>query len=429
MSNHLAIATVTAALQKTLQASVQNHVEGARVTTVSPSEVSRGTPETGVNIFMYQVITNPALHNIDSIPMRAKNNAIKRQAALDLYYMLSFYGNNTELTPQRLLGSVVRTLNDRRVMTKEMIRDACQDTTFSFLRESDLADQVQQINIMPLDLNLEDLSKTWSVFFQTPYILSVAYKSLVVLLESEEVSERALPVRDRRSGGTSPFRTRPTIERVVAQAGRTAPILAESTLLIQGRQLKGTQATRVRIGGEEFLPVEVSSTQVMLDLAEISPTALRAGVQSLQIVHPPALAGVNDSPGYQGMVSAAAPFVLRPKVTAVAVIETDETDEGLWNATVSVEVNLMVGAEQKVVLAINQWRSDLSADDQPVNYLFDAPRRQDASQRLSISLLAVQAGEYIVRLLVDDAESQLEIDDDENSATYQWYVGPRISIA
>ncbi|MEM9483480.1 MAG: DUF4255 domain-containing protein, partial [Cyanobacteria bacterium P01_F01_bin.116] len=168
MSNHLAIATVTATLQKTLQATVQTEVEGARITTVSPSEIGKGTPETGVNIFMYQVITNPALHNMDATLARSRGAPVKRQAALDLYYMLSFYGNNNELVPQRLLGSAVRTLNDKRVISQDMIRAACTDSTFSFLASSDLANQLQHINLLPLDLNLEDLSKTWSAFGKTP---------------------------------------------------------------------------------------------------------------------------------------------------------------------------------------------------------------------------------------------------------------------
>jgi hypothetical protein len=40
----------------------------------------------------------------------------------------------------------------------------------------------------------------------------------------------------------------------------------------------------------------------------------------------------------------------------------------------------------------------------------------------------VKVGEYLVRLLVDGAESQLVVDNDPNSDTYEWFVGPRIAI-
>ena len=39
MSNHLAIATVTATLQRLLQSAIQGDVEGARVTTVRPDAI------------------------------------------------------------------------------------------------------------------------------------------------------------------------------------------------------------------------------------------------------------------------------------------------------------------------------------------------------------------------------------------------------
>lgn len=186
MSNYLAVATITATIQRTLQAVVQTDIEGSRITTVRPSDIGNGTPESGVNLFLYQVITNPALNNMDATPFRSRGMPTKRQAALDLYYMFTFYGNDTELEPQRLMGSVIRALNDKRVITQEMIQVACRDSTLPFLQESNLAEQVQQISIVPLDLDLEALSKAWSVFFQTPYMLSMAYKVMVVMVEGEE---------------------------------------------------------------------------------------------------------------------------------------------------------------------------------------------------------------------------------------------------
>jgi hypothetical protein len=214
VSNYLAFATVTATIQRTLQIAVQGDVDGARITTVSPTEIGSGTPDTGVNIFMYQVIMNPALHNVDAPPLRTRGNPVKRQAAMDLYYIFSFYGNNNELIPQRLLGSTVQALNDQRVIPKELIEEACADPTYSFLQDSNLTDQIQQISLLPLNLTLEDLSKTWAVFFQTPYVLSIAYKVLVVLVEGKQSLSRGLPVRDRRLGGMATFPHNPALKKL-----------------------------------------------------------------------------------------------------------------------------------------------------------------------------------------------------------------------
>lgn len=446
MSNHLAIATVTATLQRTLQVSIQKEFEGARITTVSPSEVGQGTPETGVNIFMYQVITNPALHNVDVAPMRTRGNPVKRQAALDLYYMLSCYGNNNDLAPQRLLGSVVQAMNDRRVITQEMIREACQDATLSFLQTSNLADQVQKINILPLDLNLEDLSKTWSVFFQTPYILSVAYKALVVLVDGRESLGRALPVRGRNGSGLSPFSTQPQIERVMAKSGTTDPIFTDSTVLIKGQHLKGTPQTQVRIGPIEVTPTVVSPTQIELSLAALSPQTLKAGVQTLQVIHPLMEAVSGNPRKRRGPESNGAPLVIRPRVVQANVSQIVDVDDDLCDAHLSVQIDLPVDPEQKGVLSLSEWwtaqdeRWQLLQDKQvepPTTYLFDAAKHRESGDTLHFVLSDVKPGAYLVRVLIDGAESPLEADlhewldphtKRERNPQFNWYVGPRVEI-
>ena len=160
----------------------------------------------------------------------------------------------------------MRSLNDKRVISQEMIRESCRDATLAFLQESDLADQVQQISIVPLNLNLEDLSKAWSVFFQTPYLLSVGYKVLVVMLEGDESPTRGLPIRDRRTNGLSPYFSQPQIEQVMAQGGVAEPIVSDSMLVLIGKQLKGDWATQVRLCGVEVSPTEVSNSQILLSL-------------------------------------------------------------------------------------------------------------------------------------------------------------------
>lgn len=446
MSNYLAIATVTATLQRTLQVAVQKEFEGARITTVSPSEVGKGTPETGVNIFMYQVITNPALHNVDIAPMRTRSNPVKRQAALDLYYMLSCYGNNNELAPQRLLGSVVQAMNDRRVITQEMIREACHDATLPFLQDSNLAEQVQKINILPLDLNLEDLSKTWSVFFQTPYILSVAYKILVVLVDGRESLGRSLPVRHRNGGGLSPFATQPLIEQVFAQTGSMDPIFADSTVLIKGKHLKGYPQTQVRIGAIEAPPTAVSPSQIELSLATLSSQHLRAGVQTLQVIHPL----METTPGKRrtrrGPESNGAPLVIRPRIVQTSAEQIVAVDDDLCDADLTIQVDLIVDPEQKGVLSLSEWWSveddrwrllQDKAIEPPATYLFDATKRQEPMSTLHFAVSDVKPGEYLVRVLIDGAESPLEADmaewsdpdtKHERNPQFNWYVGPKLPI-
>ncbi|HEY9906431.1 MAG TPA: Pvc16 family protein [Thermosynechococcaceae cyanobacterium] len=421
MSNYLAVATITATLQRTLQGIVQADLEGARITTVRPSDIGNGTPETGVNLFLYQVITNPALNNIDSAPARSRGNPTKRQAALDLYYMLSFYGNEAELEPQRLLGSVVRSLNDKRVINQDMIRAACRDATLPFLQESNLADQVQQIGVVPLDLNLEDLSKAWSVFFQTPYLLSIGYKVMVVMVDGDTVPARGLPIRDRRTNELSPYFSQPQIEQVMAQGGLSEPILTESTLVISGRQLKGDWATQVRVCGVEVVPAEVSATQILLPLSQIPAAALRSGVQSLQVIHPPQ--GNDHVDRRRGKESNAAAFVLRPRLSSVVLLDSLGEDDEPRSGQLQLQINLPIGIRQRAVMVLNEW-----GVDRPTSYLFDAPSRNQESNSIAIPFQEVKPGEYLVRLMVDGAESQLQVDDNPDSPTYEWFIAPKVLI-
>ena len=79
-----------------------------------------------------------------------------------------------------------------------MLDDVRVSPTFPvFLAASDLDQQPELVKFTPAQLSLDDLSKVWSVFFQTPYALSVAYEATVVLIEGDETPRAPLPVRQR----------------------------------------------------------------------------------------------------------------------------------------------------------------------------------------------------------------------------------------
>src|SRR5437868_4360917 len=114
MSNALAIATVTEtlfhALTNALPASL---VSGAQVTVLRPDDASLQVPgTTGVNVFLYQVTPNVAWRNAD-LPTRKSDGSLLRrpQVALDLHYLISFYGADIAFEQQRLLGAVARALH------------------------------------------------------------------------------------------------------------------------------------------------------------------------------------------------------------------------------------------------------------------------------------------------------------------------------
>ena len=418
MSNHLAIATVTATLQKIVQASVQLDVDGARVTTIRPSNLGTGTPESGVNIYLYNVSINPVWRNTADVANRNRKGDIgkKSRTALDLHYLLSFYGDEVELEAQRLLGSAVRLFTDRRTLSKEEIRDTIATSNSTYLYDSDLAEQVEDIFIQPSELPLEDLTKIWSVFLQTPYALSIAYKATVVVIEGEQPGQKALPVRDFRIGGL-PFFNQPTIDFVISRDGKSQPILADSTLLIQGRYLKH-EDVRVRIGSVEVVPPEVSDTLITLPLSSLPANYLKFGVQSLQVIH-----GIPSAVRKNAVESNVVPFVLCPTITEAGIANLEGDDDELRSGELTVGVNLNIDRSQRVVLAMNEI-----SNNNPASYLFGVPSRRENSASIRVPIQDVRSGEYLLRLHVDGAESNLILDTNPDSPTYKYYSSPKVSI-
>ena len=196
MSNHLAIATVTATLRDLLFGAVSVDVPGADVTMVRPDGAASGVPKTGVNIFLYQVTPSAAAINED-LPTRSQDGTLVRRprVGLDLHYLLTFYGAEAQLIPQRLLGSSARVLHAKPVLTRPQVNLSV--AARAFLTGSNLAADVELVKFTQLPLTLEELAKLWSVFFQTQYVLSVAYQGTVVLIETDDSFMTPLPVRLR----------------------------------------------------------------------------------------------------------------------------------------------------------------------------------------------------------------------------------------
>lgn len=135
MSNALAIATVTTALAQIVRSAAQSILPGADVITEPPDTAA--VAQACIRLFLYQVAPNAALRNND-LPLRsAEGTLVKRPTvALDLHYVLAFYGNEHELEPQRMLGAVVRDLQAKAVLTREMIANAIERAVVSGSIES-----------------------------------------------------------------------------------------------------------------------------------------------------------------------------------------------------------------------------------------------------------------------------------------------------
>ncbi len=418
MSNFLAIATVTATLSRVLQAAAGADVPGAAVTTVRPEATGNGTSPPGVNLYLYQVTPNADWRNADLPTRNAGGELVQRpRVALDLHYLLTFYGDENQLEPQKVLGSIVRTLNARPVLTRQAIRDAV--IAEPVLAGADLADEIELVKFTPIPLSLEELSKLWSVFFQVPYTLSLAYQGTVVFIESEDTPRTVLPVRQRNLH-VRPFR-QPVIEEAVSQAGANQPIVVGSTLLVRGRQLLGDD-TQLCIAGIDLPPQESTDRQLSLPLAEppFPADSLRPGVQGVQVVHR-LLLGDPPTP-HRGFESNVAPFVLHPTITNLVIADLTGSGGDPRSADLSVTLSPRIGRQQRVVLLL----SEMAGTGQAYSF-FAEPRNAD-SDTVKIPIHGVRAGNYLVRIQVDGAESILEVDEDPGSPTFNQYIDPKVTI-
>jgi hypothetical protein len=408
MSNFLALAMATETVRQLLDAAVKADVDsGAEATAVRPGGDTPGgpgkTPKLGVNIFLYQVTPNAAYRNCD-LPTRTGDGAIlqRPRAALDLHYLLSCYGDDRQLEPQRCLGSAVRTLHQEAVLTRAQIVAA--KPAFAFLANSDLDTDVELVKFTPTQLSFEDLSKLWSILLQTPYALSTTYMASLVLLEGKETPTLAPPAT-RRNLVVLPF-MQPIVDRVLWAAnpadppGNDPPLVVGDTLTLVGRHLRG-EITWVRVGDAVTLADSATDTRVTAKLAEppFPAGSLRAGAQAITVTHGISFGTAADP--HRGPTSPVVAQVVSPKITAVSAPS---------HTTVDTVVTPTVGKTQRVQLILNSL-----APGPPASHVFSQPLTADTNS-IAFTISGVPTGDYLVRISVDGAESPLDVDGSGNLA-------------
>lgn len=393
MANHLAVAVVTETLRQRIAQAAGAAVPGTVVNAKRP-DVAGTPPESQVTLFLYRVTPNAALRN-DDLPTRGSDGAARRRprAALDLHYLLSFAGDESTLVPQRLLGSTVAALHAHAALTRDEIGQVV--TNEPWLKPSNLADEFEQVKLTMAPMSLDELSKLWSIFFQTPYMLSVAYEASVVLIEHELTPRE--PLRVARPGvGAMPLAL-PEIERVRAVGQGEGPIVGGESLRLEllGRRLRGRQ-TLLRFDDASAQPVVPESDARIVVPAALS-AALAAGIHTVQVVHE---VDLGDPPTpHQVVESQALPFVLRP------AIEADAPADRAIGLTLRFTPPVAPG--QKVRLLLNQ----LTESGKP-RFFSLTPDKQDGAnpqRALRFDIAGVTTGIYLMRAQVDGAESLIEL--------------------
>ncbi|MCC7362776.1 MAG: DUF4255 domain-containing protein [Dehalococcoidia bacterium] len=433
MSNALAIAAVTAVLRDLLNNGLIAHDLSAatglvNVTSRPPDQVAAGETEPAqLNVFMYHARPNPGWRNV-ALPSHDAGGArvANPPLALDLHYLLTAYGTD-DFVQDILLGYAAQLLHEQPVLTRDAIRTAlgapppvtgsALPPGLQALAAAALADQVELIKITPSSLSVDELSRLWSAF-TVPYRPTLAYTASCVLIESTKSTRSALPVQ-RPLVQAIPFAV-PHIDSVGTTAVPPADPRATTTgtLAVRGTDLRGP-VTSLRIGDGVVAapPLAVTPTGLTLPLAAVP--GLRAGVQSVQVVHEVPMG--DPATPHRGFESNVAAFVLHPVVTPVASGVTPTLENGapvvvdgvgLLSATVDVGFVPEVGRDQRVTLHL--YERGAPATRPARAYSFAAPANNGiasssvtATANIAFAVTHVVPGDYLVRVQVDGAESPL----------------------
>jgi uncharacterized protein DUF4255 len=184
MSNYLSVAVVTAAFAKLLTDAVQ-----AVPNLSSPPECRVGLPPfdstgfVGANLLLYRVTPDAARRN-DNLPTRP-GGGVRPQTAIELDYIVSFYGDDLRFEPHRLIGAVIAHMQAHPVLTALDIRAAIESgSPDGPLAGADLDQQPELVRLAPNPLDLDGLQDVWSLTSGVPFAPSLAYTASAILIDA-----------------------------------------------------------------------------------------------------------------------------------------------------------------------------------------------------------------------------------------------------
>ena len=388
MSSSLVVAAITEAL-RTLLTKVEeplvidptsdSTLSGADVTTLPPKQVPLNDGKHRLNLFLFQLLPNVALRNLDVPARSAPGIPAPLGVALDLYYLISAYGaQNSEIASHRLLGRAVALLGDGNLIPN--VRFALQQN--AVLQDS--GQQLEQIRIVPHPLSIDDMSKLWTMF-QSDYRLSVCYRVTVAVIDPLRPAAAALPVLS--TGVSVQLDVGPRLDVIVPPFARTSAVLGDIVTL-GGTHLTGELKVRLRHVGAglafELPPLRGGSRTELRFTLPANAGGWLAGLYTVSVTW--IFNGVSCSSNELPLAIAARLLSLTPNPIDLGV-----------TSTIHATCSAVVPPEQRVSLLVGG--RELAA----------APRSA-STQPLTFGAAGLQPGTYIARLRVDGIDSPVTDD-------------------
>jgi hypothetical protein len=429
MSNSLAIAAVTATLQRMLSSATGGLTanlpaelpSSLNLTSVSvttrPPDKARTQIDTGnqVNIYLYQAAPNATFRNMDMPRKVRPGETAQPPVALTLHYLLSFYGNNDDETAaQILMGQTMRIFHDNAVLDQSAIRAA--------LGGNDLHEQLERVRLTQQPLPMDENSKLWTAL-QTQYRLSAAYQADVVLIESTRPPRTPPPVLRRGADDRGPSAVAgnnlPIIEEVRLPNRQSSALLGDE-LIIVGQNLDGL--SEVRFTAINPRPTAAASISLPPSAAQANEEGVTVTLPNDAAAHVAWSAGfytlaivvsrtVNGAP--QSWSSNELPLSLAPRIETVAPanpVARDGSGDVTLTLTFTPEVKLAVvdpttmRFDQQVALLLGTARQ-IAPQPPPPPPAAPAPAPSSTGTlTFTFPVPDAEVGEYLIRLRVDGVD-------------------------
>jgi Pvc16 N-terminal domain len=178
MPNDSSIADVGETIISLLRSEMGESAPG-QIALMSPVDV--GDQEISITVFLYSIVETPSLRNEPPVNSKASEFQIP-PLSLDLYYMLTCYGSERisdlserTLQARELLGQAMRVLYDFGIIGGSLL-------------QGDLAGTDEELRITLNTITVEDITRIWSVFPDTPFRPSVSYLVTPVRLASKRTT-------------------------------------------------------------------------------------------------------------------------------------------------------------------------------------------------------------------------------------------------
>jgi hypothetical protein len=426
MPDGFALAALSNALRFRVEAMIREHdvaVTGQfELVTRAPESLATATLAVPtLTLYPYRLVPNPGWQ---SSRASAYSSTGERHAdpllALDVCYVLAGYAPPAGEV-ERVLGLALLAMHETPVLSADILESAASATfpAGSPLPQAlrDLAGQPAPLKISPLPMDLETTSQLWSAL-NSGARTGMAYMVSTLLMERRLRRAPAPEVREARLGVVQI--RRPTIARLLF-ADTPAGDFAERTMVEAGEAFRAL-GSGLRADITQFI---VSNRTLTADPAlsrpdrveGVLPADLRPGLSSFQIVHrlnkpegdlPPPAAG--DVPGERSNL---VPIAVRPALDDPAVTVANRVDDdGIISFTATAHFTVDVGQRQRAELLLNAMAAD--PDGNFRSYVFVSPDPpvgspdSDTPTR-TFTITDVLAGNYLVRVTVDGAESALSV--------------------